>query len=117
MLTDETDTEIANYFRSNFLTVRKAVSTNDFKKFAALNTNGDRVNFILKYPEAHLLPLEVEKSHRKDLDRAIKLKEIGNKYFGVGDYLHALENYSSAILVAPRKGEKFRFTFLIFIRF
>lgn len=104
MLSEKSDDEIGDYFRSNLLAVRNAVSPSDFKKFAALTSNGERVNFILNYPEAHSLPLEVEKNHKKDLDKALKLKDAGNKFFGLGHYFRALETYSNAILLAPRKG-------------
>lgn len=107
MLGEDSDTAIADYFRANLLQVRNAVSPADFKKFAALSSNGERINFVLNYPEAHTLPLEVENAPKKDLKKALQIKEVGNKYYGAGDYMRALENYTSAILIAPRKGNLF----------
>lgn len=97
------DIEIASYFKSNLLACRQAIDE-DFKKFASLNTNGERVSFLLSHPEAHYLTLEVENCPVKNIENALKIKETGNKYFGQGNYLQALEIYSNAILVTPKKG-------------
>ncbi|KAG8042606.1 hypothetical protein G9C98_005240 [Cotesia typhae] len=94
--------EIKSYFKSNLLACRQAIDE-DFKKFATLATNGQRVSLLLSYPEAHELSLEVENCPVKDLESALKLKESGNKYFGHGKFLKALETYSSAILITPKK--------------
>ncbi|XP_057327900.1 SET and MYND domain-containing protein 4 [Microplitis mediator] len=96
------DIEIASYFKSNLLACRQAIDE-DFKKFACLNTNGERVSFLLSHPEAHYLTLEVENCPVKNIENALKIKETGNKYFGQGNYLQALEIYSNAILVTPKK--------------
>ncbi|KAK0179504.1 hypothetical protein PV327_005250 [Microctonus hyperodae] len=98
------DIDIARYFRANLLTCRQAISPMDFKKFMALKNNGERVAFVLSYAEAHCLPLEVEDYQLKDMTRALRLKESGNKYFGRGIFFKALESYSSAIIIAPREG-------------
>ncbi|XP_044596476.1 SET and MYND domain-containing protein 4-like [Cotesia glomerata] len=99
---DSDEIEIKSYFKSNLLACRQAID-DDFKKFATLDTNGQRVSLLLSYPEAHELSLEVENCPVKDLESALKLKESGNKYFGYGNFLKALETYSSAILITPKK--------------
>ncbi|KAK0172396.1 hypothetical protein PV328_005718 [Microctonus aethiopoides] len=100
---DIANIDIARYFRANLLTCRQAIDPMDFKKFMALKTNGERVAFVLSYPEAHCLPLEVEDYQLKDMTKALRLKETGNKYFGRGIFFKALESYSSAIIITPRK--------------
>ncbi|XP_033227585.1 uncharacterized protein LOC117179673 [Belonocnema kinseyi] len=97
------DTDISDYFRSNLLALREAINAQEFRAFGALNTGAERVAFVLKYPEAHCLPLEVEHAELKDSTKAIKLKEEGNKYFGGGDFVKALDKYSNAILVASQE--------------
>lgn len=104
MSEDEPKTEIGGFFRSNLLAVRKAIRQQDFKKFAALESNAERVAFVLSYSEAHQLPLEVEKPMGKDSNGAIGLKDIGNKLFGRGEFTKALETYSNAALLAPSTG-------------
>lgn len=106
------DTDISDYFRTNLLALRGAINAHEFKTFGALNTGAERVAFVLSYPEAHCLPLEVENAELKDSTKAIKLKEEGNKFFGGGDFVKAMEKYSNAILVAPQEGN-----ILIFIIF
>lgn len=98
------ETEIGGFFRSNLLAVRKTIHQQDFKKFAALESNAERVAFVLSYSEAHQLPVEVEKPMIKDTDGAIRLKDIGNKFFGRGEFGKALETYSNAALLAPLTG-------------
>ncbi|XP_011695563.1 PREDICTED: SET and MYND domain-containing protein 4 [Wasmannia auropunctata] len=98
---NELEPEIAGFFRSNLLAVRKAIRQQDFKKFAALESNAERVAFVLNYSEAHELPLEMKKPMIKDRDSAIRLKDVGNKFFGRGEFAKALETYSNAILLAP----------------
>ncbi|XP_029675383.1 SET and MYND domain-containing protein 4-like [Formica exsecta] len=97
----ELEPEIGGFFRSNLLAVRKAIYQQDFKKFAALESNGERVAFILNYPEAHQLSLDVKRPMVKDSSGAIQLKETGNKLFGCGEFAKALETYSNAALLAP----------------
>lgn len=101
MLERDAESEIGDYFRSNLLAVRQAVGVQDFKKFSALKSDGERVAFVLKYPEARLLPLEFPGVGKRDRDRALKLKETGNGSFGRGQFLKALDNYSDAAIVAP----------------
>ncbi|XP_012543048.1 SET and MYND domain-containing protein 4 [Monomorium pharaonis] len=98
---NELEPEIGGFFRSNLLAVRKAIRQQDFKKFAALESNAERVAFILSYSEAHKLPLEVEKPMVKDHEAAVQLKSIGNTFFGRGEFAKALEAYSNAALLAP----------------
>lgn len=100
---NESEPEIGGFFRSNLLAVRKA-SQQDFKKFAALESNAERVAFILSYSEAHQLPIEIEKPMVKDRDGAVQLKDIGNKFFGRAGFTKALETYSNAALLAPSTG-------------
>jgi len=100
----ELEPEVGGFFRSNLLAVRKAIHQQDFKKFAALESNAERVAFVLSYPEAHQLSLDVEKPMVKDSSGAIQLKESGNKLFGRGEFLKALEAYSNAVLLAPSTG-------------
>ncbi|KYN03191.1 PREDICTED: SET and MYND domain-containing protein 4-like [Cyphomyrmex costatus] len=101
MLGNEPEPEIGGFFRSNLLAVRKAIYQQDFKKFSALKSDAERVAFVLSYSEAYKLPLEVEKPTAKDRDSAIRLKDIGNKFFGRGEFTKALETYSNAALLAP----------------
>ncbi|KAG7209348.1 hypothetical protein KM043_015449 [Ampulex compressa] len=101
MLRTGEDSDISDYFRSNLLTLRKAILPQEFKRFAALNSNKERVAFVLKYPEAHSLSLEVENVEHKDAQKALQLKDTGNKFFGHSKFLKALETYSNAVLVAP----------------
>ncbi|XP_046740087.1 SET and MYND domain-containing protein 4-like isoform X2 [Diprion similis] len=101
MLERDAETEIGDYFRENLLGVRRAVEGSEFRKFAALNTDGERVAYILKYAEARRLPLEFPGVGEKNRDRALKLKETGNSSFGRGNFLKALDNYSDAAIVAP----------------
>ncbi|XP_034945722.1 SET and MYND domain-containing protein 4-like [Chelonus insularis] len=103
MLEDESTSEIPKYFRSNLLACREAIAPEDFKKFVGLNTNSERVAFILSYPEAHDLPLEIENRLIKDSQKALKLKENGNKLFGQQKYILALETYTKAIIISPKK--------------
>nr|XP_050866692.1 SET and MYND domain-containing protein 4-like [Vespula vulgaris] len=100
-MANDSEHDIGNYFRSNLLAVRNAISQEDFKKFDGLRSNADRVAFILSYPEAHRLSLEVENREMKNNEKALKFKDIGNKFFGQGEYPKALEAYSNAVLFAP----------------
>ncbi|KAF7382285.1 hypothetical protein HZH68_015204 [Vespula germanica] len=103
-MANDSEHDIGNYFRSNLLAVRNAISQEDFKKFDGLRSNADRVAFILSYPEAHRLSLEVENREMKNNEKALKFKDIGNKFFGQGEYPKALEAYSNAVLFAPENG-------------
>jgi len=104
MLGNEPEPEIGGFFRSNLLDVRKAIHQQDFKKFTALESNAERVAFVLSYSKTHELPLEVEKPMVKDRDSAVRLKDVGNKFFGRGEFTKALETYSNAVLLAPSTG-------------
>lgn len=104
MSDNESEAEVGEFFRSNLLAVRKAIRQQDFKKFAAIESDGQRVAFVLSYPEAHQLSLEIEKPMIKDSDTAIGLKNVGNKFFGQGEFTKALETYSNAVLLAPPTG-------------
>ncbi|XP_035734855.1 SET and MYND domain-containing protein 4-like [Vespa mandarinia] len=94
--------EISNYFRSNLLSVRNAISQKDFKIFDGLRSNADRVAFILSYPEAHRLSFEVENLEIKNNEKSLSFKNTGNKFFGQGEYPKALKAYSNAVLLAPQ---------------
>lgn len=109
----ELEPEVGGFFRSNLLAVRKAIRQQDFKKFAALESNAERVAFVLSYPEAHQLSLDVEKPMVKDSSGAIQLKESGNKLFGRGEFSKALEAYSNAVLLAPSTGKYIKYTMFI----
>ncbi|XP_015599275.1 SET and MYND domain-containing protein 4 [Cephus cinctus] len=102
MLDNDVDVEDGEFFRANLLEVRRAVGLQDFKKFSALTNNGERVAFLLGYPEARALPIEVEKVGSKDAEKTLKLKDVGNKLFGRGEFTKALEIYSNAVLLATR---------------
>lgn len=101
----DSEPEIGEFFRSNLLTVRKAIPREDFKRFAALKSDAQRVAFILSYPETYRLPLEVKNPMVKDGDVAARLKDAGNRLFGRGEFAKALETYSSAVLLAPSTGK------------
>lgn len=101
---NDTEHEIGNYFRSNLLSVRNAISQKDFKTFDGLRSNADRVAFILSYPEAHSLSFEVDNLEIKNVEKSLMFKETGNRYFGQGKYPKALEAYSNAIMLAPENG-------------
>lgn len=100
----ENEPEIGSFFRPNLLAVRRAICPQDFKKFALLESNSERVAFILSYSEAHQLPSQMEKTMIKDSDNALLLKDAGNKLFGRGEFAKALATYSSAVLLAPSTG-------------
>ncbi|XP_015112458.1 SET and MYND domain-containing protein 4 [Diachasma alloeum] len=100
---EEDDIEIANYFKANLVAMRRAVDDEDFRNFANLEKNSERVAFVLKYPEAHVLPLEIEDAPVKSLEKALKIKESGNKYYAQGNFLKALETYSNAVLITPKE--------------
>lgn len=100
----ELEPEIGGFFRSNLLAVRKAICQQEFKKFAALESNAKRVAFVLSYPEAYQLSLKTEEPMVKNNDSAIRLKDVGNKYFGRGEFAKALETYSNAALLALPTG-------------
>ena len=102
---EDFDTDVSNFFRSNLIALRGAISAQEFKNFGALNTGAQRVAFILSYPEAHDLTVEVENPEHKDSIKAMKLKEEGNKFFGSGNFVKAMEKYSNAVLVAPKEGD------------
>lgn len=100
----DNESEIGEFFRSNLVAVRKAIPQQDFKKFAAIESDGQRVAFVLSYPEAHRLSLVVEKPMIKDSEAAAGLKNVGNKFFGRSEFTKALETYSNAVLLAPSTG-------------
>lgn len=104
MSKNELEPEIGGFFRSNLLAVRKAIRQQDFRKFAALELNAERVAFVLSYPEAHQLSLKVDEPMGKSSDNAIRLKDAGNKFFGRGEFAKALETYSNAALLASPAG-------------
>jgi hypothetical protein len=104
-LDDKLDFEVGDFFRNNLIKTRKAVTIENFKKFAALSSNGARVTFILRYVEAHELPIEVENYEKKDLKKSLIIKQAGNKAFGLDHYEVAIDEYNNAILVAPKDGE------------
>lgn len=105
MFERDVESDIGDFFRGNLFAVRNAVGIDEFKKFSALKTNGERVEFILKYEEARLLPVEFPGVGKRDGDRALKIKIIGNSNFSRGYYLKALENYSDAAIIAPDNGQ------------
>lgn len=104
MLKDESEDEISNYFSSNLLELRAAIQPQDWKRFASLNSAAERIGFVLNYAEAHSLSLETDNQAVKSSEKALQLKDIGNKYFGRGEFLKALETYSNAVLLAPLQG-------------
>lgn len=95
--------EVGDFFRNNLLKVRAAVSEQDFRKFANLEDNGERVAFILKHDEAHDLPVEVESSETKNAENSDNFKKDGNKAFGVQHYEKSIEEYNNAVLVATKE--------------
>lgn len=103
----EDDSEISDYFRSNFTKLQNAITPQDMKKFICLNNNWERIDFVLGYPQIYDLSLhlpEVDDQMLKNSEKALKLKDVGNKYFGRGEFVKALETYSNAVLLAPQKG-------------
>lgn len=111
MSENASESEIGGFFRSNLLAVRKAVHQQDFKKFIALESNAQRVAFILSYPEAYHLSLEMEQLMIKNSVAATQLKDTGNKFFGRAEFMKALETYSNAALLAPSTGKYAGFSF------
>lgn len=104
---EEKDNEISDYFRSNFHRLQNAITPQDMKKFVSLNSNSERIDFMLRYPQVYDLAIkigEVEDQMLKNGEKALKLKDVGNKYFGRGEFIKALEIYSNAVLLAPQKG-------------
>ncbi|XP_011498185.1 PREDICTED: SET and MYND domain-containing protein 4 [Ceratosolen solmsi marchali] len=102
-LDEELDFEVGEFFRENLIKTRKAVTNEDFNKFAALGSNGARVAFILNYAEAHELPVEVENYEKKNETKTDIIKNTGNRAFGLGHYEVAIEEYNNAILAAPKE--------------
>lgn len=103
---EEKDNEISDYFRSNFHRLQNAITPQDMKKFVSLNSNSERIDFMLRYPQVYDLAIkigEVEDQMLKNGEKALKLKDVGNKYFGRGEFIKALEIYSNAVLLAPQK--------------
>ena len=100
------DDEVSDYFHANFLTLQKTVTPQDMKKFLSLNDNSERIGFLLRYPLMYDLPVQVAEDGEtlKNSKKALQLKDIGNSYFGRGEFLKALETYSNAALLAPQKG-------------
>lgn len=95
--------EISDYFASNYSQLQSAISPQEMKKFRSLNSNSDRIAFLLGYPETHLLSLEVMDVMLKNSEKALQLKDVGNTYFGRGEFVKALETYSNAVLLAPKE--------------
>ncbi|XP_017766370.1 PREDICTED: SET and MYND domain-containing protein 4-like [Eufriesea mexicana] len=100
----EDDNEISDYFRSNFIKLKNAITPQDMKKFICLNNNWERIGFVLGYPQIYDLSLHLmDDQMLKNSEKALKLKDVGNKHFGRGEFVKALETYSNAVLLAPRK--------------
>lgn len=99
------DDEVSDYFRSNFLALQKTVTPHDMKRFLSSNNNAERIGFLLGYPLMYDLPVQIAEDSEtlKNGGKALQLKDIGNRYFGRGEFLKALETYSNAVLLAPRK--------------
>ncbi|XP_058791695.1 SET and MYND domain-containing protein 4 isoform X2 [Phymastichus coffea] len=95
--------EVGDFFRGNLLKVRGAVSEKDFRRFAALGNNGDRVGFVLQYEDAHALPTEVVSDERKSASECDKWRKEGNTAFGVGHYEKSIEEYNKGALAAPKE--------------
>ena len=98
--------EVSDYFRSNFLALQKTVTPHDMKRFLSSNDNSERIGFLLRCPLMYDLPVQVAEGAKtlKNGRKALQLKDIGNRYFGRGEFLKALETYSNAVLLASRKG-------------
>ncbi|XP_076660578.1 protein-lysine N-methyltransferase SMYD4 [Halictus rubicundus] len=103
MLKDESENVISSYFSASLVQLQNAIGPQDMKKFASLNSNSERIGFLLKYPEAYNLSLEVDNQVLKSSEKARQLKDLGNKYFGRGEFRKALELYSNAVLLAPQQ--------------
>ncbi|KAJ8682719.1 hypothetical protein QAD02_018511 [Eretmocerus hayati] len=98
--------EVGEFFRLNLLSVRRSLDEKAFRKFAALDSNGARVAFVLSCPEAHELP--VKETQRKigeckSADAAQDLKRFGNRCFGMEHYPVAIDKYNNAALLAPKE--------------
>ncbi|XP_078044040.1 protein-lysine N-methyltransferase SMYD4 [Augochlora pura] len=103
MLKDDSDNVINTYFSSSLARLKNAMGTQDLKKFASLNGSSERISFLLRYPEAYHLSLDIDNRALKNSEKARQLKDLGNKYFGSGEFRKALELYSNAVLLAPRE--------------
>ncbi|XP_051162262.1 SET and MYND domain-containing protein 4-like isoform X2 [Leptopilina boulardi] len=98
------DTDVSDYFRSNLLSLRRAINDNDFKYFGSLNKDTERIAFLMNYPEARRLTFEIDDQEcKKNSIKCLKLKNEGNKFFGCGNFEKALSKYSNAIILAPRE--------------
>lgn len=96
--------EVANFFRDNLLKTRSAVSEKSFHQFVSLSSNGARVDFILRLPAAHELPVEVDNYEIKDPIGFGVHKRNGNDAFKMGHYPVSVEDYNKAVLMAPKNG-------------
>ncbi|XP_053987959.1 SET and MYND domain-containing protein 4 [Hylaeus volcanicus] len=104
MLRSDSDSEISSsYFSANLFELQNAISPQDSKRFGSLDSNAERIDFVLSYPQAHSLPLDEDNQMLKSSEKALQLKDVGNKYFGRGEFRMALELYSNAVLLAPRQ--------------
>lgn len=105
-LDEDPEYEVSNFFRENLIKVGKIIETDEFRKFANLDSNSARVAFILSLPEAHELPVGVEIQEKKDSYSAISFKNSGNTAFSLEHYPVAIEDYNHAALVAPKEGQR-----------
>lgn len=103
-MSKEDDSEVGNYFHTNFLDLQNSISPQDRKKFMSLDSDSERIGFLMSYPEMHAIPIETVAQMQKNGEKALKLKDAGNKLFGRGEFVEALEMYSNAVLLAPREG-------------
>ena len=99
--------EISSYFRSNIINLRQSIGSQEFRKFANLENNSERVSFILKYQESHELSIEVDNNEFKNSEKAKFLKDKGNQAFANEKYQDAIIDYSNAALLAPKEGKIF----------
>lgn len=70
--------------------------------FCTLNTNTERVNFLLHKIGQYKLDFALSKDE-KDPAKSTEAREIGNRCFAEGKYLSALQLYTESIARAENK--------------
>ena len=87
-------------FHEHYKNIKKSVSGDKLKQFAALPTAAERSRFLLSLP--HILELQPEASQPIfSLERALEFKEKGNDAFRKHSYGEAFKFYTQAVAHCP----------------